>query len=165
MHDANTPNDGELTPEQGGAGNQKNKSRFAFPEPSLWNSEVGRRAFLKKTGVASAASVVALHGFRTEALAQASDCLRVAQNFTHIGSKTGTGATYATAKGNATAAMNADPRSPGVTFTVLCSTATGRHNYSAPLISYSPATDPGGSGPFSVTVVYSENYYEVGACQ
>ena len=35
-------------------------------EASLWNSPLGRRVFLKKTGAATVATAVALHGFRVQ---------------------------------------------------------------------------------------------------
>ncbi len=35
-------------------------------EASLWNSPLGRRAFLKKTGAATVATAVAMHGFRVQ---------------------------------------------------------------------------------------------------
>lgn len=38
-------------------------------EPSLWNSQLGRKTFLKKTGAATVGVGIALHGFRTELLA------------------------------------------------------------------------------------------------
>lgn len=40
-----------------------------LPEPSLWNSQLGRRAFLKKTGAATVATVVVLNGMKLEVLA------------------------------------------------------------------------------------------------
>jgi hypothetical protein len=40
----------------------------------LWNSSLGRRSFMKKTGMASAATVIALNGFKVEVLASASSC-------------------------------------------------------------------------------------------
>ena len=42
------------------------------PDPNLWNSAVGRRAFLKKTGGASALTILAYHGFRADVLASVS---------------------------------------------------------------------------------------------
>lgn len=47
-------------------------SNSQLPEPSLWNSTLGRRAFLRKTGMATAATAIALHGFRVEVLASES---------------------------------------------------------------------------------------------
>jgi hypothetical protein len=41
-------------------------------EPSLWNSSLGRRQFLKRTGAATVGTAIALHGFRTEVLASES---------------------------------------------------------------------------------------------
>jgi hypothetical protein len=41
-------------------------------EPSLWNSSLGRRTFLKRTGAATAGTAIALHGFKTEVLASGS---------------------------------------------------------------------------------------------
>ena len=38
-------------------------------EPSLWNSKIGRRQFVKRTGAATVGTLIALHGFRTELLA------------------------------------------------------------------------------------------------
>ena len=35
-------------------------------QASLWNSPLGRRAFLKKTGAATVATAVAMHGFRVQ---------------------------------------------------------------------------------------------------
>ncbi len=49
------------------------------PEPSLWNSTIGRRAFMKKTGMATAATVIALHGFRAEVLASESAACNLVQ--------------------------------------------------------------------------------------
>jgi hypothetical protein len=43
-----------------------------LPEPSLWNSAVGRRMFIKATGAATVATVIALHGFKIEVLASGS---------------------------------------------------------------------------------------------
>jgi hypothetical protein len=42
------------------------------PAPTLWNSALGRRSFMKKTGSASVAAAIALHGFKLEVLANAS---------------------------------------------------------------------------------------------
>ena len=41
-------------------------------EPSLWNSKIGRRAFVKKTGAATVGTAIALHGFRMEVMASGS---------------------------------------------------------------------------------------------
>lgn len=41
-------------------------------DPNLWNSPLGRRAFLKNTGVASAASLIVLHGLRSDVVASMS---------------------------------------------------------------------------------------------
>jgi hypothetical protein len=41
-------------------------------EPSLWNSKIGRRVFLKRAGAATAGTAIALHGFRMEVLASVS---------------------------------------------------------------------------------------------
>lgn len=41
-------------------------------EPSLWNSKVGRRMFLKTTGAASVVSIMNLHGFQIEVLSSGS---------------------------------------------------------------------------------------------
>lgn len=43
-----------------------------LPEPSLWNSTVGRRMFIKATGAATVATVIALNGFKIEVLASGS---------------------------------------------------------------------------------------------
>ena len=40
--------------------------------PTLWNASLGRRSFMKKTGSATAAAAIAMHGFRMEVLATAS---------------------------------------------------------------------------------------------
>lgn len=61
-----------VTPSRGGGGKQKDKSGFVFPEPSLWNSPLGRRAFLKKTGAATVGTAIVFHGFPTEILASMS---------------------------------------------------------------------------------------------
>jgi len=42
-------------------------------EPSLWNSSLGRRTFLKRAGAATIGTAVVLHGFRTEVLASGSN--------------------------------------------------------------------------------------------
>lgn len=39
-------------------------------EGALWNSPIGRRVFLKRTGAATVATAVALHGFRVQVQAQ-----------------------------------------------------------------------------------------------
>jgi hypothetical protein len=41
-------------------------------EPSLWNSPVGRRMFLKSAGAATVATMINLHGFTIEVLSSGS---------------------------------------------------------------------------------------------
>ena len=52
---------------------QADCNQHNLPDPSLWNSAVGRRSFMKKTGMATAATAIALHGFRVEVLASTSN--------------------------------------------------------------------------------------------
>lgn len=56
----------------GEGGKRKDNASFDYPEPSLWNSPFGRRAFLKKTGAATASTLLIMHGFKTEVLASES---------------------------------------------------------------------------------------------
>ena len=49
-----------------------NADPSAYNEGSLWNNPIGRRVFLKKTGAATVATAVALHGFRVQVQAQQS---------------------------------------------------------------------------------------------
>jgi hypothetical protein len=51
---------------------QADCNQHSLPDPSLWNSALGRRSFMKKTGMATAATTLALHGFKLEVLANAS---------------------------------------------------------------------------------------------
>lgn len=57
--------------EQGGAC-QADCNCNAEPAPTLWNSILGRRSFVKRTGSATAAAAIAMHGFRMEVLASES---------------------------------------------------------------------------------------------
>jgi len=53
---------------------------------SLWNSPIGRRAFLKKTGAATVATAVAMHGFRVQVQAQATGgTVRIWTQYQHSG--------------------------------------------------------------------------------
>ena len=38
----------------------------ASPEGNLWNSAIGRRTFLKRTGAATVATAIGMHGFRVQ---------------------------------------------------------------------------------------------------
>ena len=53
-----------------------------LPEPSLWNSSLGRRAFLKKTGMASAVTVITLNSLKLEVLASPSTDVLISETRT-----------------------------------------------------------------------------------
>jgi len=55
---------------RGGGESQAPNNDQSQNSASLWNSPLGRRAFLKKTGAATVATAVALHGFKTQVQAQ-----------------------------------------------------------------------------------------------
>lgn len=59
-------------PEREGEICQADCNHHNLPGPSLRNSLAGRRAFMKKTGMASAATVIALNGLKIEVLATVS---------------------------------------------------------------------------------------------
>ena len=60
----------------------------ASPEGNLWNSAIGRRTFLKKTGAATVATAVAMHGFRVQVQATVTG-----QDFTYSATGTDNGLT------------------------------------------------------------------------
>lgn len=134
-----------------------------FPEPSLWNSALGRRSFIRKTGVASAATVIALNGFKVEVLASSSDCPMAdkvvlsritfftgeyaAQPYSGSGSSTDAWQSFAFAL---TDVFDNLPSGSNPTFTIaterMCSKAT-KSGMTVTVVPENPGTDPTITGP------------------
>ena len=112
----------ENQPKTGDASSPPNASPHKPADPSLWNSAVGRRAFLSNVGKASAVSAIASTGMMFE-VAFATSVQYQKYNWETHWIRSGTGATAAQATANR-----------AITWTVLKD-----HEVSGPTVSSGPA--------------------------
>lgn len=112
----------ENQPKTGDASSPPNASPHKPADPSLWNSAVGRRAFLSNVGKASAVSAIASTGMMFE-VAYATSVQYQKYNWETHWIRSGTGATAAQATANR-----------AITWTVLKD-----HEVSGPTVSSGPA--------------------------
>ena len=112
----------ENQPKTGDASSPPNASPHKPADPSLWNSGVGRRAFLSNVGKASAVSAIASTGMMFE-VAFATSVQYQKYNWETHWIRSGTGATAAQATANR-----------AITWTVLKD-----HEVSGPTVSSGPA--------------------------
>ena len=112
----------KIQPKTGDASSPPNASPHKPADPSLWNSAVGRRAFLSNVGKASAVSAIASTGMMFE-VAFATSVQYQKYNWETHWIRSGTGATAAQATANR-----------AITWTVLKD-----HEVSGPTVSSGPA--------------------------
>jgi hypothetical protein len=117
---------------------------------------------LKKTGMATAATAIALHGFKVEVLASESAPTKWYSSWRkHAIRSGGPAGTYQEALAMANNAVFVVPYVLLEEHAVPASTPSGTTTVDGPVITVDPPTDPGGGGPFTVTVSYYHAYFEV----